>query len=50
MLSLLVKERLLSADNIVFNGSGEDLEFNDVGQLKVDDGVFDVDLYITMQS
>ena len=47
--AFIVSERetpLLSADNIIFNGSGEDLEFNDVGQPATPgDGVFDVDLH-----
>ena len=46
--AFIVSERetpLLSADNIVFNGSGEEIEFNDVGQSHSGDGVFDVDLH-----
>mgnify|MGYP003113275133 FL=1 len=47
--AFVVSERetaLLSADNIVFNGSGEEVDFNDAGQPATpEDGVFDVDLH-----
>ena len=47
--AFIVSERetpLLSADNIVFNGSGEEIDFNDAGQpASPTDGVFDPDIH-----
>ena len=47
--AFIISERetpLLSADNVIFNGSGEEVDFSDTGQPATPiDGVFDVDLH-----